>query len=395
MKSDLVATSTHPSNLVPYRSHKVQEAYSHLLRMAYRLGPNTQMPTFADLCVEIGVSKATLDTALGQLEAAGIVSRRQGAGIFVAVALKRGIALVCDPQFSLNPNLRGFWELMVRGAQLRVAQLRVAGSHYDLAFHFSTIETDAASDKLPLHLGLMDDIRAGRVQGVLAVGLPLKAVQWMSDLGVVVVEFAGKGPVSVDLEIADVVKLGVETLVAQGCTRLALWSEIWSRTASERRDRIRLEARTFRRTLAANGLEFHRPWLRPQARELGGDSIYELASRWASQTFSGPRASWPDGLIVTNDILARDVMPALQKLDIVANRDILIASHANTDSPVLRAYQDDLILLEYDSGEIVQSMFDQLETLMRGEKLSAALIKVKPRFQIGELVWHQRDLSVA
>jgi DNA-binding transcriptional regulator YhcF (GntR family) len=170
------------------RSQKVQDASMYVLKMAYHLGPGAQMPTFASLCSQTGVSKATLDSALGQLETQGIISRRQGAGIYVTSELKRSIALVCDPKISSNPGLSGFWELIVREAQLRVA-----GSQYELAFHFSTMEADSASDEPPLHAGLIDDIAMGRVQGVLAVDLTKQAVEWMNEQGVAVVELAGMG----------------------------------------------------------------------------------------------------------------------------------------------------------------------------------------------------------
>jgi DNA-binding GntR family transcriptional regulator len=103
---------------------KFDQTCAQLSQMAYHLGPDARMPTFARLCEQTRVSKATLDAALGQLEAPGIVMRRQGAGIFVSSALKRSITLVCDPQFSLEPRLRGFWELIVEEARRRVA-----GSH--------------------------------------------------------------------------------------------------------------------------------------------------------------------------------------------------------------------------------------------------------------------------
>jgi len=185
----------------------------------------------------------------------------------------------------------------------------------------------------------------------------------------------------------NVVELGVEALATRGCCRLAWWSETWSETWSEPerdgREGQRAEARAFRRALAARGLEFHNNWLRPQAREIVGPSSFDQAHKWVSQVFGAPRESWPDGLLITNDILTRDIMAALQKLDIVPNRDIVIASHANTDSPVLRAYEDDLTLIEYNSGEIVQIMFDQLEMLLRGELVSHRHIKIKPEIRLG------------
>jgi DNA-binding LacI/PurR family transcriptional regulator len=355
---------------------KFDQTCAQLAQMAYHLGPNARMPTFASLCGQTRVSKATLDAALGQLEAQGIVMRRQGAGIFVSSHLRRSIALVCDPQFSLEPRLRGFWELIVREARLRVA-----GSNYDLTFHFSMIETDSAIEGPPLHPALMEDIRAGRVQGVMTVGLPEQAVEWISEQGVAVVVFAGPGPVSVNLDGVDVVNLGVEALVARGCRHLALWSETWREPECSNGAGDPVEARAFCRALAARGLEFHSNWLRPQAHETPGPSSYDLAYIWAREVFRTPRAGWPDGLLITNDILTRDVMPALQKLDIVPNRDIVIASHANTDSPVLRAYEDDLTLIEYNSGAIVQTMFDQLETLLRGDSVAHRHVIIKPKIR--------------
>ncbi len=348
---------------------------AHLSQMAYSLGPSAQMPTFANLCAQTRVSKATLDAALGQLEAQGIVMRRQGAGIFVSSTLRRSIALVCDPKFSVNPRIRGFWELIVREAQLRVA-----GSQYNLAFHFSTMVNDA-TDEPPLHPGLMDDIRANRVQGALTVGVPLQAIEWMSAQDVAVVAFAGLGPVSVNMDGADLVELGIEALAARGCRRLAMWSATWDEPECENRERNRVDAQMFRRALAARNLKFETCRLRPQAREKAGRSNFDEARDWVRETFGAPRESWPDGLFLSNDILTRDVMPALQKFGVVPNRDIVIASHANTDSPVLRAYEDDLTLIEYNSGEIVQTMFDQLETLLRGESVSNPRITIKPKIR--------------
>jgi DNA-binding LacI/PurR family transcriptional regulator len=256
---------------------------------------------------------------------------------------------------------------------VREARLRVAGRPYDLTFHFSAIEPAAATEA-PLHPGLMDDIREGRVQGVLTVGLPVRAVQWVSEQGVAVVAFAGEGPASVNLDSVDVVELGIKALVERGCRRLALWGEMGSDTTAE----SRAEPVAFRRILAERDLAFHSHWLRPQAGETIGRSNFELARDWAKEVFGGSRDEWPDGLLITNDILTRDVIPALQKLDIRPNRDVVIASHANTDSPVLHAYESDLMLLEYNSGEIVQAMFDQLETLLRGEIVPDRHIIIRP-----------------
>jgi DNA-binding GntR family transcriptional regulator len=51
---------------------KIARVTTQLAQMAYNLGPGARMPTFASLCAQTRVSKATLDAALGQLEAQGI-----------------------------------------------------------------------------------------------------------------------------------------------------------------------------------------------------------------------------------------------------------------------------------------------------------------------------------
>jgi hypothetical protein len=252
---------------------KFDRTCEQLSQIAYQLGPEARMPTFASLCDQTRVSKATLDAALGQLEAQGILLRRHGAGIFVSSRLRRGIALVCDPQFSLEPALRGFWELIVREAQRRVS-----GTRYDLAFHFSTLPTAAATDVLTpdpspepfLHPALMEDIRAGRVQGVLTVGLSAASVEWMSGQGAAVVAFAGQGPVSVNLDGVDVVEMGVPALYARGCRRLALWCA----ARGDSRDGNLAEVLAFRGALAALGLPLQEAGLRPQAHET--DPGFEL-----------------------------------------------------------------------------------------------------------------------
>jgi DNA-binding transcriptional regulator YhcF (GntR family) len=110
---------------------KFDSAYEQLSQMAYALGPDARMPTFADLCARTRLSKATLDAVLGQLEAQELFFGVRARAFFVSPQLKRSIALVCDPQFSLDPRLRGFWELIVREARARVI-----GTNYELAFHF-------------------------------------------------------------------------------------------------------------------------------------------------------------------------------------------------------------------------------------------------------------------
>lgn len=66
------------------RPTRLQEACVRLEEMAERLGPGARMPTAQQLRGEVGVSAATLNRALADLEGRGIIRRKHGVGIFVA-----------------------------------------------------------------------------------------------------------------------------------------------------------------------------------------------------------------------------------------------------------------------------------------------------------------------
>src|SRR5205807_2246962 len=90
---------------------------------AYRLGPGAKLPTVVELRESLGISGTTLHTALGDLEAQGILNRRHGVGIYVSDALHhKNIALLCAPRFYRVPGLSPFWDMLVEQARQRAAE---------------------------------------------------------------------------------------------------------------------------------------------------------------------------------------------------------------------------------------------------------------------------------
>jgi DNA-binding transcriptional regulator YhcF (GntR family) len=114
-----------------WRLTKSQEAYTRLTELAHRLGPESKLPTVLELCDSFGVSKATLDGALRELEDRNIVYRRHGVGIFVSPRVRPSVTVICPPDFALRPGIRDFWNLLVQRAQERAAAKREL-----LSFHF-------------------------------------------------------------------------------------------------------------------------------------------------------------------------------------------------------------------------------------------------------------------
>jgi DNA-binding GntR family transcriptional regulator len=76
---------------------KTQALREHLSQLIGTLEPHAKLPTMRELCATLGVSPMTANRALSELEAGGVIYRRQGSGTFVAPRANvtaPGVALV-------------------------------------------------------------------------------------------------------------------------------------------------------------------------------------------------------------------------------------------------------------------------------------------------------------
>ena len=69
---------------VPRTARKYRDLTGHLRELMRGLPPGGRMPSFADLKAQFGASTTTINRAFVELEQAGLVTRRQGRGVFVA-----------------------------------------------------------------------------------------------------------------------------------------------------------------------------------------------------------------------------------------------------------------------------------------------------------------------
>ena len=336
---------------------KLDALRDSLSALAHELGPEAKLPTVLQLRDQFGVSVATLDNALGELEAQNVLTRRHGVGIFVSPKLhQRALCLVQDPGFLRLSGGSPFWELLIDQARHRAA---VGDEAFSL--HFAAPPGD---DRAPLHDALMADIQSGRVQGVLSVGLRPSATKWLQAQNVPHVAFAAYAPHTVALDGAALVRLGVAALAAQGCRRLALWA-----SGGDHHD-------FFRRELTAHGLP-HLPELAP-APDAAPGPPQEQGYRTARRVFGDPSAEKPDGILITDDMMALGALVGLQKQGVRVGADVQIASHANRGSPVLLGQDDVLTRIEIDPARVAHAMFATLETLMDGGTPAEPIVWIAP-----------------
>jgi DNA-binding LacI/PurR family transcriptional regulator len=100
------------------------------------------------------------------------------------------------------------------------------------------------------------------------------------------------------------------------------------------------------------------------ARSSQAESAQQQGYRTALEVFHGDRSQWPDGIVITDDMMTHGVLAAMAHLGIRPTVDVQIATHANKGITVFLGDPRGLIRLEYDPAEVVRRLFDILEALM-------------------------------
>jgi DNA-binding LacI/PurR family transcriptional regulator len=365
------------------RPPKIQAVRDRLKEMAYSLGPGAKLPTVVELRETLGISGTTLHTALGDLEAQGVLTRRHGVGIYVSDALHRKtIALLCAPRFYRVPGLSPFWDMLVEQARKRAAENNEA-----IQLHFIQPGSD---DSIPVSDSLRADLESKRMDGLLVIGADQQTMNWLTAQDIPVVIFAGPGPSTVTIRNENVVTEGVSVLAARGCQRIALWSPVAAYQPTRHPAEESAHRARFRAVLAEAGIAFDPslyddnlrliPWPEGETYLSNQEQGYDTARR----VFSQPRAEWPDGIISTDDMLTRGALTYMERSGIRVGADVRMVSHGNVGSQVLLGYEDDLTLIEVDPSEVVGGMFSQLETMMRGETPDPIHLVVYPKRRIRE-----------
>lgn len=364
-----------PTVLTPKSPTKAQDAHERLVAMAQKLGPNAKMPTVQQLRRELQVSITTLDTVLTQLEHQNIIFRKQGSGIFVSPRLsQKCVGLVCDPAF-FQAGTSPFWQQLVESARTRAT---IGGE----AFRFY-LAIPSVTGNYPIHDDLIEDVQSRRIQGVLFVGNNEPAQEWFQENGVPSVVFAGRGQYIVRISYENLAREAAEYLYQKGCRNIALLVSGGVTFEDHHPPLESYPADGFVPWLA----EHHLP-LRPElvweanARAFLGQSVPETRQEQgyvAALEIFGATHNRPDSLICTDDMMLRGVLAALRKLGLRPGHDLQVISHTNRGSDLLHGEDVDVALIEVNPADIVQRMFEQLETLMDGREPAEDQIIVQPQ----------------
>ncbi len=356
---------------------KTQALSNHLAALARQLGPGARLPTMAQLAQELGISVMTLNRALSELEAQGIVVRRQGSGTYVAEALSQtAIALVYDRDV-FGPDASPFCALLLHEAT------KQAGQNNE-KFGLFICSPDGAT---PVPPDLEEAIKTRRLAGVLFAGEsnPV-ALQWLLDqkIPLVALSYAPVAPFRVRIDHAQTAYLGAQELARRGCRRIALWIPAGVGIGPQSAAQAFEELEQFRRALSESGLEYDADLvfglenLSAGVPETPVQANREQGQSAAQITFGGARESWPAGVVCLDDMMTLGALAEMKKLGVEVGRDVELATHTNAGSQLLFGLGENLILLRVDPARVAAAMSEMLESLLRGEALESPVVSVAP-----------------
>lgn len=357
---------------------KREEVKIFLREEAKQIGQGNKLPTVLELCRLLDVAKATVNSALNELQGEGIIRRRRGSGVFVSEQIaKKCIALVFGEnifEFGNSP----FYSMLLNRSRARAA------SHGEFfSFYLDVPTTHSDKQRFPVHHDLVDALERKRLHGVLLVSRrSLEQVSWLKAQGIPVVSLAAGNnePNCVGPDYAQLVQLGVRSLATQGCRRIGLISALGLSGEGV------LQSTVFSQTLTQLGLPECVEWKWEQSdaetkRSAPIHCTHEEQGYWALMKLLNADRHALDGVVINDDMMTRGAVAAAQKLGLALGSDLKIATHANKGSLSLRDHEPSLTLLEFDPDEIVSAMFGMLERLMSGIEISLPSLLLSPKLR--------------
>ncbi len=365
---------------------KTQASSNYLATLARKLGPGQRLPTMAALSEELGISVMTLNRALSELEAQGIVVRRQGSGTYVADELSQtAVALVYDRDV-FGPDASPFCSLLLHEAT-KIAEQN--DEKFNLYLTMPEIEGEMTGPPIPADLD--EAIRTKRLAGVLFAGESNPAaLQWITDQGlpIVALSHAPIAPFRVRIDHAQVAAMGARELAKRGCSRIALWIPAGVGIGAEKVGASFEELDAFQAALAENGLQYdenlvlNRQQLSANVPTTPLGSNREQGRNAAQTVFGGAQENWPDGVVCLDDMMSLGALPEMKKLGAQVGRDVQFATHTNVGSSLLVGFGEELVLLPIDPARVAGAMSEMLEALLRGEEIGEPVVAVGPN--VGE-----------
>lgn len=281
-----------------------------LERGPYKAGD--RFPSQNELAKQFRTSTVTSREAVSQLVQEGLLEKRFGSGTYVTGRKpERFVAVVTELDIS-HPAISPAFLIELQSVRRHLTEAGMPSRVY--IGHSSPFDSPE-----PLRISSWEfwhDLDAGRITGLVTVGTnPNVGEAAVKGRGIPFIDGHSLGGI-LFWDSRELVFEGLRVLAGKGCRRVACVAH-----GKGLRDSL-LEL--FEREAGRHGLETRPSWtvLAPFAQE-SGDGAAAFRSLWLSQ------ADKPDGLMVLDDMLYRDMAPAFGLAGIRVPQDLVVVSHAN------------------------------------------------------------------
>jgi DNA-binding LacI/PurR family transcriptional regulator len=313
--------------------------------------PGQRLDSESALVTRLGVSAVTLRQAISALAQEGLIERRHGSGNYVGPSREAAyVALVTellesggDTAFQTRVFRRVGEELSERGFIVR---------------HYAKPARTGWSD-------LSHDIRTGRVRG--AVFVAMNPGELAGELDQRRVPFVNSGetyahPFNVDT--VNVIQQGTRYLLDRGCRKIALMQ--WAQEGAEQ------SKKAFAGVMAEYRATVREKWIQQSISPIVPGAGWEhFREMWVT------RDEKPDGLLVTDDMIMRDVAMAILDLRIKIPGQLQVIAQTNKGSGLNVPFP--VASLEVDPNEMAVAMAETLARLMRQETVAPGVQSITPK----------------
>jgi DNA-binding LacI/PurR family transcriptional regulator len=366
------------SNTLDRRSTSQQLADVLRQDLLARGKPGQRVASIRELARKYSVSTTIVNQAMTILAGQGLVKAHHGRGTFLTdTPDQRHVGVLLELDISSPYTAYSFR----RAVQVALRLLRERGWEAQLYTGRLTPDHDAGPH-VPAHLDIetvcpefYQALTHGRLCGVIAVASPPQA-RWFDLLrqqGVPAVGNPDFYPCGAEVDYPAMAREGVRYLAHCGRERIGLIQ--WR--ANDGLDSSAERAwSTFEQTMAEAGLTVDPAWVRydlsPARPGSGWSAFREL---WAAR-----RDSKPDGLLVLDDRLMREVAMGILQTGLKVPEQLLVVSHGARGSGI--AYPFPVAEMVVDPDAMAQAKVDILTELMAGRPLHSRVVQVPMSWRV-------------
>lgn len=345
----------------------------------------TQLPSYTEMCRKFNVCQSTINGVLAELDQSNLIERRPWKGIYVSSRAKqKHIGLVFDRDV-FAPGSSPVFSQFIHEAKKRARQ-----GNAEVRFYIDTIKEHSG---MLTHSDVVADVRTGKLDGIILLhGRSDEEVRFFCELGIPLAFFSPDHFLanSVHIDFDGLIADGVGQLKKIGCDSIGLLSHL-SGKFSNLSDPTHYRD-VFRAALRAHGLRPDDDWIIEESFMQPVDpevpfvpneerGYYMLRKKLGHQTAREVKAYVPNGLVITDDMVTRGVLIALERdYGLKVGTDIQIATYSNRNSSALFGYDNHLEHLEIDLALFVDALFRMVEGQIVGQKVEECVF-IKPQIR--------------